>query len=79
VVFADAKDIEANLLGKDNLIQQIVHALDWADSQTRSRVRNDCSEAVDTDLHFMTPEVLGPRTLGRGPRTVLKCFSVSRS
>jgi len=29
MVFADAKNIEANLVGEDNLIQQIVHALDW--------------------------------------------------
>ena len=52
MVFADAKDIEANLLGKDNLIQQIVHALESAHGQASCRVRNDCSEAVDTDLHL---------------------------
>jgi hypothetical protein len=52
VVFPDAKDIEANLVGQDNLIQQIVHALESAHGQTRSRVRDDCSEAVDTDLHL---------------------------
>ena len=34
VVFPDAEDIEANLVGQDNLIEQIVHALDWGDSQT---------------------------------------------
>src|SRR5689334_16390422 len=44
VVFPDAKDIEANLV--DNLIQQIVHALESAHGQTRGRVRDDCSEAV---------------------------------
>jgi hypothetical protein len=52
VVFPDAKDIEAHLVCQDNLIQQIVHALESAHGQTRSRVRNDCSEAVDTDLHL---------------------------
>jgi hypothetical protein len=51
VVFSDAKDIEANLVGQDNLIQQIVHALESAHGQTRSRVRDDCSETVNTDLH----------------------------
>jgi hypothetical protein len=55
VVFPDAKDIEANLVGQGNLIQQIVHALDSANGQTRSRVRDDCSEAVDADLHFCNP------------------------
>ena len=34
MVFPDAKDIEANLVGQDNLIQQIVHALESADGQT---------------------------------------------
>jgi hypothetical protein len=52
VVFPDAKDIEANLVGQDHLIQQIVHALKSAHGQTPSRVRNDSSEAVDTDLHL---------------------------
>jgi hypothetical protein len=68
VVFPDAKDIEANLVGQDNLIQQIVHALDWADGQTRCRVRDDCSEAVDTDYIFVTPDICGPRALDPGPR-----------
>jgi hypothetical protein len=52
VVFPDAKNIEANLVGQGNLIQQIVHALDSAHVQTRSWVRDDCSETVDTDLHL---------------------------
>jgi hypothetical protein len=52
VVFPDAKNIEAYLVGQDNLIQQIVHALASAHGQTRGRVRDDCSEAVDTDLHL---------------------------
>jgi hypothetical protein len=51
-MFSDAKDIEADLVGHDYLLQQIVHALESANGQTRCWVRNDCSEAVNTDLHL---------------------------
>jgi len=44
--------VEANLVGHDNLIQQIIHALESAHGQAGCRVRNDCSETVDSDLHL---------------------------
>jgi hypothetical protein len=51
VVFADAKNIETHLVGELNLFQQILHPLDRAEGETRWRVGDDRSEAVDADLH----------------------------
>jgi hypothetical protein len=55
-MFAYTKYIETNPVREHNLFEQVVHALDWTESDPRSWVRDDCSETVDTDLHFVTPD-----------------------
>jgi hypothetical protein len=34
VMFADAKNVEADLVGELDLFQQMLHALDWAERET---------------------------------------------
>ncbi len=50
-MFADPKDVEPDLIRKFNLFQQIAQPRGRAEGHTRSRVRIDCDEAVDADLH----------------------------
>src|SRR6185436_15844016 len=56
VMLANAKNIQANLIGKLDLFQQMLHALDRGDGKSRGWVGNGCGKAVDTDLHFTTPD-----------------------
>src|SRR5215470_6451256 len=46
VMFADAKNIETDLVCNHNLFQEIVRALDRAEAYPSSRVRDDCAETV---------------------------------
>src|SRR5271155_2570296 len=51
-MFANAEDVEADLIGKLNLFEQMVHALYRAERETCGRVGNSCSETVDSNLHL---------------------------
>ena len=52
MMFANAEDVEADLIGKLNLFEQMVHALDRAERETCGRVGNSCCETVDSNLHL---------------------------
>jgi len=52
VMFANAEDVEADLIGKFNLFEQMVHALHRAERETCGRVGNSCCETVDSNLHL---------------------------
>jgi hypothetical protein len=52
VMFANAEDVEADLIGKLNLLQKMVHALHWDKRYTCGRVGNGCCETVDFNLHL---------------------------
>src|ERR1700737_2638609 len=50
VMFADAENVKANLIGEFDLLQQMLHSLDGAKREPGGRIRDGCGEAVDTDL-----------------------------
>src|SRR6266850_3307814 len=52
MMFANAEDVEADLIGKLNLFEQMVHALHRAQRETCSRVGNSCCETVYSYLHL---------------------------
>src|SRR6202165_5973933 len=52
MMFANAEDVEADLIGKLNLFEQIVHALHRAQREACGRVGNSCCETVDSNLHL---------------------------
>src|SRR5260370_240773 len=52
VMFSDAERVEANLGGKLDLFQQVLHAFDGIERDTRNRVGNGRCEAVDAELHL---------------------------
>jgi hypothetical protein len=51
MMFADPENVEADLVGKFDLLEQMMHALDRAERETGGRIRDGGSEAVDADLH----------------------------
>src|SRR5271169_2895256 len=51
-MFANAEDVEADLIGELNLFEQMVHALHRAERETCGRVGNSCCETVDSNLHL---------------------------
>jgi hypothetical protein len=51
MVFADPKNIEANLIGQLNFLEQVLHSIHWGKDLPCDRVRNGRREAVDSDLH----------------------------
>src|SRR6476661_4474750 len=53
MMFANAEDIEADLIGKLNLFKQMVHALHRAERETCGWVGNSCCETVDSNLHLL--------------------------
>jgi hypothetical protein len=50
VVFADAENVEADLIGEFDLFEQMLHALDGTEREPAGGIRDGCGEAVDTDL-----------------------------
>jgi hypothetical protein len=50
-MFANTEDVESNLVGELDFVEQVPQALGRTQGYTRGRVRDGCSEAVDTDLH----------------------------
>src|SRR2546428_1756274 len=56
VMFADAEHVETHLVGKLDLFQQMLHALDRAEGETRGRVGDGRCEAIDADLHLCDSE-----------------------
>ena len=55
VMLADAENVEADLVGEFDLLQQMLHALNWAERDAGRWIRDGCSEAVDADLHHSGP------------------------
>jgi hypothetical protein len=55
VVLADADDVEADLVGELDLLQQVAQALARADATRRRMVGREVSEGVDADLHALLP------------------------
>jgi len=55
VMFADAEDVEADLVGQFNLFEEIAQALGGRDGDAGFRVLNGCCEAVDANLHLGCP------------------------
>src|SRR5450755_3928619 len=51
VVFADSEDVETDLVGVFDLLEQIAHAGDRAEGDTCSGVWKYRCEAVNADLH----------------------------
>ena len=51
MVFSDAKNIETDLIGQFNFIEQIAESLAGADGFTRDGIADRGGEAVDPDLH----------------------------
>src|SRR5216683_424089 len=51
MMFADAKNIQPDLVGELDLFQKILHPLNRAEIKSGCRIRDDCPKAVDTDLH----------------------------
>jgi hypothetical protein len=51
VMFANAENVEADLVREFDLFQQMLHALDRAERKAGSRIRDGCGKAVDADLH----------------------------
>jgi hypothetical protein len=55
MVFANAEHIQTDFVGEFHLFQQILHALNRAKGEPRTRVGDDRCEAIDTDLHVASP------------------------
>jgi hypothetical protein len=51
VMFADAENVEADLVGEFDLFQQMLHPLDGAKREACGRIGDSGGEAVDADLH----------------------------
>jgi hypothetical protein len=51
VVLADAEDVEPDLIGELDLLDQLLQALLRADRLAGRRVRTDLAECVDSELH----------------------------
>jgi len=55
VVFADAEDVEADLVGEGDFVDEIVHALGGREDEAAGRIGNGGGEAVDAELHVRAP------------------------
>ena len=55
MMLADAKDIQPDLVGELDLFQKILHALNRAEAESGCRIGDDCTKAIDTDLHVCDP------------------------
>jgi len=51
VVLADAEDVQSDLIGELNLLEQVAQPLRRADRPARSGVGRDFGEGVDTQFH----------------------------
>jgi hypothetical protein len=51
-MFADSENIQSNLVRELDLLQQVLHAVNGFEGETRGRIRDRCCEAVHADLHF---------------------------
>ena len=52
VMFANAENIQAHMVGKLDLLQQMLHAIHWTQREPRSRVRDSRCKTVNADLHL---------------------------
>ena len=52
VMLADAENVEAHVVGKLDLLEQMLHALHGTERETCGRVGDSRCEAVDPDLHL---------------------------
>src|SRR3954470_18239851 len=50
-MFADAKDIEADLIGEHDLLQQVLYTLNVADRARGGGVERSCDETIDAEFH----------------------------
>jgi hypothetical protein len=51
MMFANAKNIQPDLVRELNLFKKILHPLNGAETESGCRIRDDRPKAVDTDLH----------------------------
>jgi hypothetical protein len=51
-MFSDSKHVETGLVGKLDLFEQMLHALDGLEIETGGGIGDGCREAVDADLHL---------------------------
>jgi hypothetical protein len=58
-MFADTENVKSNPIGKLDLFQQVVHALNGREVKTRGWVRDGCGEAVNADLHLCHRNLAG--------------------
>ena len=52
VVFAEAEDVEADLVGEFDLFEEVSHPFLSGNGMARDGVWNQCCEAIDANLHF---------------------------
>ena len=50
VMFADPENVETDLIGKFDLFQQMLHALNGSELEPSGLIRDDRCKAIDTDL-----------------------------
>ena len=51
MMFADAENVEPDLIGEFDFFQQMLHALDRGERKARGWVRDGCCETVYADFH----------------------------
>ena len=59
MMFANAKNIQPDLVGKFDFFQKILHPLNRAEPESGCMIRDDRPKAVDTDLHVRDSVVPG--------------------
>jgi hypothetical protein len=50
-MFADAEDIETDLIGKFDFFEQLLHAVDGLQGSAGDGVRDGCGETIDSYFH----------------------------
>ena len=55
MVLAEAEDVEPDLVGELDLLEQVAESLGRADDPTRLRVGRQLGERVDPQLHVSLP------------------------